>query len=526
MTQVGLRYRLNRANVPVLEHPQLLYLLVEIDSSESIAGESALPQFCNVTLTLRMVRGVSPRQVWQVLPMISNLDCSPLSDRDAQVHLGELDREQGKSVLVELLLPPRQEGRYRMAQAEVSYDVPAAGIVGEKAKTDIVISFTSDANLSQQYDARVMNLVEKVTAFKLQTRALDEAAAGNIAGATQKLRAAATRLLDMGETELAEIAMAEADRLEQSGQMSAAGTKKLRYETRKLTAKLDAPKGIICPMCGTATSVGGAFCDNCGASLAVAFPAPAAPLAPSPPPPSTPEQPPTPAMPTRPSLPARPEPAHPPTAVPPRKEQSVERYGRIEYRSPMDLEQVYPLRVGLLLKRHGKKLLQGARVRWGRVQFPTEEAEPILTIRPYSPYFAVSPGSRDIKLRQTKDVFARFQVIPERMPTDPGGRCQLRVEFDYQGETVKTIDLDVTIQHKFRLGRWEIPHVYWRPFGIAGSVIVSLDTALNIYQFAVSVPSSPVSLVGFVLALGVGVGLLALGLALWRRASRKEVQRL
>ena len=201
------------------------------------AAQSAVVQ--NAQMVLRLVSGVAPRNVWQVVPIISNLGYSPLSDRDVQVHLGELDKEQGKSVLIELLLPARQEGRYRMAQAEVSYDVPTAGIVGEKAKTDIVISFTSDANLSQRYDAHVMNLVEKVTAFKLQTRALDEAAAGNIAGATQKLRAAATRLLDMGEIDLGEAAMAEADRLEQNGQMSAAGTKKLRYETRKLTQKLD-----------------------------------------------------------------------------------------------------------------------------------------------------------------------------------------------------------------------------------------------------------------------------------------------
>jgi len=201
------------------------------------AAQSAVVQ--NAEMVLRLVSGVSPRQVWQVVPLISNLGYSPLSDRDVQVHLGELEKEQGKAVLVELLLPARQEGRYRMAQAEVSYDVPTTGLVGEKAKTDIISSFTNDVNLSQQYNAHVMNLVEKVTAFKLQTRALDEAAAGNIAGATQKLRAAATRLLDMGETELAEAAMAEADRLEQNGQMSAEGTKKLRYETRKLTQKLD-----------------------------------------------------------------------------------------------------------------------------------------------------------------------------------------------------------------------------------------------------------------------------------------------
>ncbi len=54
----------------------------------------------------------------------------------------------------------------------------------------------------------------------------------------QKLRAAATRLLELGEQKLAQAALQEADNLEREGTMSPAGTKKLRYETRKLTQKL------------------------------------------------------------------------------------------------------------------------------------------------------------------------------------------------------------------------------------------------------------------------------------------------
>ncbi len=109
---------------------------------------------------------------------------------------------------------------------------------GLEAREDIILEYTHDPQLVRQYDPAVMNLVEKVTAYKLQTRALDEARMGNVAGATQKLRAAATRLLELGETDLAQAAKTEADNLERSGQMTAAGTKKLRYQTRKLTQRL------------------------------------------------------------------------------------------------------------------------------------------------------------------------------------------------------------------------------------------------------------------------------------------------
>ena len=121
----------------------------------------------------------------------------------------------------------------------LSYDSPAQGLPGEKVRDDIVVQYTDDPRAGTQTDARVMNVVEKVSAHQLQTRALQEAQAGNIPGATVKLRAAATRLLNMGEDELAQAALQEAENLERQGQLSAAGTKKLRYETRKLTQKLE-----------------------------------------------------------------------------------------------------------------------------------------------------------------------------------------------------------------------------------------------------------------------------------------------
>ncbi len=193
----------------------------------------------NARMVLRLAGGVTPRQVWQVLPMISNLGYRPLSDRDVQVELGELEKGQPRSVLVEMLIGARPAGRYRVAQAEISYDVPGLNLVGERVKADILLEFTSDAALARQYDAEIMNIVEKVTAFKLQTRALEDAKMGDVEGASRKLRAAATRLLEMGEDELAQSALEEADNLATTGQMSAKGTKKLRYETRKLTQRLN-----------------------------------------------------------------------------------------------------------------------------------------------------------------------------------------------------------------------------------------------------------------------------------------------
>lgn len=113
----------------------------------------------NAQLILRLVSGVTPRQVWRVVPIITQLSQRALSDRDVQVELGELEKDQGQAVLIELVAPARPAGRYRIAQAELSYDVPALGLTGEKVRADVMLTFTEDAALAQASDPRVMNLV-------------------------------------------------------------------------------------------------------------------------------------------------------------------------------------------------------------------------------------------------------------------------------------------------------------------------------------------------------------------------------
>lgn len=187
-------------------------------------------------LLLRLARDVTPRAVYRTTPVIANLGYQPIGQNEVAVKIGSLEAGAAASVVLELLVPSRAAGSFRIAQAELHY-TPLGG--GEQiAKQDVLLEFSADAG-APQYDPRVMNLVEKVTAFKLQTRALSEAEAGNLAGATQKLRAAATRLLDLGELELAQKAQQQAEQFEQGQGISAESQKELRYATRRLTQKLE-----------------------------------------------------------------------------------------------------------------------------------------------------------------------------------------------------------------------------------------------------------------------------------------------
>jgi Ca-activated chloride channel family protein len=187
-------------------------------------------------LLLRLVKEATPRAVHRATPTIANLGYQPIGNSEVAVKLGDLVYGQVNSVVVELMLPPRAAGSFRVAQAELHF-TPVGG-APDVVKQDILLAFSADP-AAPAHDPRVMNLVEKVTAFKLQTRALSEAEAGNVAGATQKLRAAATRLLDLGELELAEKTREQAEQLEQGAALSAESQKELKYATRRLTQKLE-----------------------------------------------------------------------------------------------------------------------------------------------------------------------------------------------------------------------------------------------------------------------------------------------
>ena len=149
--------------------------------------------------------------------------------------LGDLEPTQPPTVLLELVVPPRPEGSYRLAQASLRARPAGGGPTTDVAQQDIVVRYTERPSQASQTNPELMAAVQRISAFKLQNQAMDEVSRGNIAGATKRLRMAGDRLIEMGQQDLGETMLDEAQRMEKDGQMSTEGTKKLRYGTRKLT---------------------------------------------------------------------------------------------------------------------------------------------------------------------------------------------------------------------------------------------------------------------------------------------------
>jgi Ca-activated chloride channel family protein len=110
----------------------------------------------------------------------------------------------------------------------------------KRQEVNILLSSKATAPLND----RVMNIIEKVGAFKMGTKALEVAQnAAKTAdqegknSATVRLRQAATRLLNMGEDSMANTMLQQAENMERSGKVDPEVTKRLRYETRRMTQK-------------------------------------------------------------------------------------------------------------------------------------------------------------------------------------------------------------------------------------------------------------------------------------------------
>lgn len=185
----------------------------------------------DVTLTIRMVQGMEARRVWRLTPAIQDIGRGAIQGRAIVAPVGQLEKG-GVAYLAEVLLPPRPAGQVRIAQTDITFTLPGGG--PQRQAADLILQFTNDPTLlNNPPNGHVMNIVEKVQAFKLQTQALSEAESGNVRGATQKLRQAVTILLSQGEAELANQMAQEASRLEQSGELSNEAKKTIKLTSRK-----------------------------------------------------------------------------------------------------------------------------------------------------------------------------------------------------------------------------------------------------------------------------------------------------
>jgi len=182
-----------------------------------------------VSLSIHQGEGVSLREMYRVAPSINQLFAV-----DEQLVLGSLETQHPQAVIMELLVDTHTPGPHRLLQVDVEGVVPALGRQPVRAGRMLEINFVTDLNRRQPVPPDIVSAMGKLTIYKMQERALQDIEMGQIESAVSRLKTMATRLLDIGESELARAALLEAGRLAQTGSLSAEGRKKLRSGARGL----------------------------------------------------------------------------------------------------------------------------------------------------------------------------------------------------------------------------------------------------------------------------------------------------
>ena len=182
-------------------------------------------------MLVREAEGVNLRNAFRLTPYLVRLT----SEKDA-ISLGALPVDNPLSLLMEIVVQPRQAGTHRLAMIEVRGDVPMLNRASESIRQDLTMEFAPPSPTSMQtVPPAILSALAKITIFQMQENAWKSLDTGDVAEATRRLETMATRLLDLGEHQLARAALLEAGRLARSGHLSPAGRKAIKYGTRSLS---------------------------------------------------------------------------------------------------------------------------------------------------------------------------------------------------------------------------------------------------------------------------------------------------
>jgi Ca-activated chloride channel family protein len=184
-----------------------------------------------LTMSINPAANVTLKEGFQITPHIRRLDM-----QGEKMMLGPLGTDQGKTILMEFRVNRETTpGKKRLARVTVEGDVPGQNNRRNWEWAEIYAEFVPKLEQQMAIPSTIVTALGKLAIFKMQEKAMDDLENGQIGAATQRLETMATRLLNLGETDLARAALLEAGRLARTGDLSAEGRKKIRYGTRSLS---------------------------------------------------------------------------------------------------------------------------------------------------------------------------------------------------------------------------------------------------------------------------------------------------
>lgn len=124
----------------------------------------AATAFMNVEIHLRPMKDIKIKRVRQVVPEIKELPTTEPEERHLVSPLGTLQKDQSARLVLDLSLPKRPDGKYVIAQLEVTYDLG----LGTRESTGLIpLEMTYTAAGHGYVNAEVMKHIDEVQIFEL-----------------------------------------------------------------------------------------------------------------------------------------------------------------------------------------------------------------------------------------------------------------------------------------------------------------------------------------------------------------------
>ncbi|MEL6524741.1 MAG: VWA domain-containing protein [Chloroflexota bacterium] len=186
-----------------------------------------------VMMTVAVPDGVEIEMAFKISPT-----SQPLTHDSGEIPLASLQAKRPISVLMQLRLPAQLgEGEYMIGRVAVSADMML-----DQAKPNIkaqpMIIAVQDDGAEDSPPNSIVDALSKLTLYRLQEKAMAALEEGNIEEATRHLTHLGTRLIDMGEVQLGQLALAEAETVRHTRTFSGEQSKKsIKYKTRALVGQ-------------------------------------------------------------------------------------------------------------------------------------------------------------------------------------------------------------------------------------------------------------------------------------------------
>jgi Ca-activated chloride channel family protein len=199
----------------------------------------------DLNLHLHLMNGVVLRNTYRVAPELGSIVREKKTNGHHTFPLGDYDPAMPVALLLEFIIPGWDIGVHTIASTHLSWQDPDKQVSTTNSGQDIQVQIVGAPKTEE--NRRVLNLVERVGAYKFGMRALEVAREGaEREDATMRLRQASTRLHELGEHTLADHLSLQADLLKKTGSLDPNITKKMRYQTRHLVRNVpDPPQDLI-----------------------------------------------------------------------------------------------------------------------------------------------------------------------------------------------------------------------------------------------------------------------------------------